>query len=173
MRPAGFPAGCRVVPGCGFTLIELLVVLGMIAILALLALPSYLEGNVRRQIAAALPLADVAKRPVAAAWSAGAPLPATNADAGLPAADLIVDNHISSVTLEDGAIHLRFGNNAIRSLRGRLLTLRPAVVEATPLVPVAWVCAGARVPDKMTVKGIDRTTVPATYLPLECRASRP
>ena len=156
-------------PSPGFTLIELVVVLGLIAILSLMALPGYLEGNVRKQIAAALPLVDVAKRPVAAAWAAGLPLPANNADAGLPAPELIVDNQVSAVALENGAIHVTFGNNAVRAIRGKVLTLRPAVVDSAPVVPVAWVCAGARVPDKMTVRGQDRTTVPRAYLPFECR----
>jgi type IV pilus assembly protein PilA len=154
----------------GFTMIELVVVLGIIAILSLMALPGYLEGNVRKQLGAALPLADVAKRPVAAAWAAGLPLPANNADAGLPAPDLIVDNQVSSVAIDNGAIHLTFGNNAVRAIRGKVLTLRPAVVESAPVVPVAWVCAGARVPDKMSVRGTDRTTVPRAYLPFECRS---
>lgn len=160
----------RLPPPGGFTMIELVVVLGLIAILSLMALPGYLEGNVRKQIAAALPLAEVAKRPVAAAWAAGLPLPATNADAGLPAPELIVDNQVSAVALENGAIHITFGNNAVRAIRGRVLTLRPAVVESAPVVPVAWVCAGARVPDRMSVRGQDRTTVPRAYLPFECRA---
>lgn len=153
----------------GFTMIELVVVLALVAILSLMALPGYLEGNVRKQIGAALPLADLAKKPVAAAWAAGVALPANNADAGLPAPELIVDNQVSSVALDNGAIHMTFGNNAVRAIRGKVLSLRPAVVESAPMVPVAWVCAGARVPDKMTVRGQDRTTVPRAYLPFECR----
>jgi type IV pilus assembly protein PilA len=43
------------------------------------------------------------------------------------------------------------------------------VVEDATVVPVAWVCAKALAPDKMTVKGVDQTTVADTYLPLDCR----
>jgi len=51
-----------------------------------------------------------------------------------------------------------------------LLTLRPAVVEEdAPIVPVAWICGFASVPDKMTVKGANRTDVPKDYLPARCR----
>ena len=77
----------------GFTLIELLVVVGIIAILAPLALPSFLERNVREQIQAALPLAAVAQQPVAAAWLLLGTLPSDNAAAGLPPADKIVSNY--------------------------------------------------------------------------------
>jgi type IV pilus assembly protein PilA len=155
--------------GRGFTLLEMAIVLGIIAILALMAAPSYLEKIIRDQIVEALPLADVAKSPVAAAWTIGVPLPADNAAAGLPAADKIVSNLVSSTLVQDGAIHLTFGNRANSAIRGKILTLRPAVVADSPIVPVAWVCGNAPPPDKMTVKGVNRTDVPPIYLPFKCR----
>lgn len=155
----------------GFTMIELMVVIGIVAILALMALPSYQEKFVRDQIVEALPLADVAKPPVAAAWSAGQPFPADNAAAGLPVADKIVNNFVAAVTIKSGAIHMTFGNRANKILRGKTLSLRPAVVEDAPIVPVTWVCGFAEGPAKMTVKGENRTDVPVAYLPLKCRAS--
>jgi type IV pilus assembly protein PilA len=148
----------------------MMVVVGIIAILMLMALPSYQDKLVRDQVVEALPLADVAKPPVAAAWSAAQTFPADNAGAGLPAADKIVSNYISSVSVQGGALHLTFGNRANGQIKGKVLTLRPAVVEDAPVVPVAWVCGYAPVPDKMTVKGENRTNVPATYLPFKCRA---
>ena len=153
----------------GFTLVELMVVIGLIAILALVALPTYTDKLVRDQVAEALPLADLAKQPVAAAWSLGAPFPADNAAAGLPSADKIVNTLVSSVAIQDGAIHLRFGNRANGALRGKTLTLRPAVVQDAPVVPVAWICGRAPVPEKMTVHGLDRTDIPAAFLPSRCR----
>lgn len=52
--------------------------------------------------------------------------------------------------------------------------IRDQIVEAMPLadapiVPVAWVCGNAPPPDKMTVKGQNKTDVPALYLPFKCR----
>jgi type IV pilus assembly protein PilA len=154
----------------GFTLIELMVVVAIIAILALMLIPSYQDKLVRDQIAEALPLADIAKPPVALSWAALQTLPPDNAGAGLPPADKIVSNFISSTTVEGGAIHLTFGNRAHGQIKGKVLTLRPAVVEDAPVVPVAWICGYAPVPDKMTVKGENRTNIPAIYLPFRCRA---
>ena len=153
----------------GYTILEMMIVLGVIAVLALMTLPSFIEKTVRDQIAEALPLADIAKPPVAVAWALAQALPADNAAAGLPAADKIVGNYVSSVAVQDGAINMTFGNRINSTLKGKVLTLRPAVVADAPAVPIAWVCGNASVPDKMTVKGVNRTDVPAGYLPLKCR----
>ena len=154
----------------GFTLIEIMVVLGIIAILALMLIPSYQDKLVRDQIVEALPLADIAKPPIAASWVIAQTFPADNAAAGLPPADKIVSNFISSTSVRDGAIHLTFGNRANGQIKGKVLTLRPAVVADAPIVPVAWICGYAPVPDKMTVKGENRTNIPAIYLPFKCRS---
>ena len=154
----------------GFSIVEMLVVIGVIATLALMTLPSYLEKGVRDQVIEALPLADVAKPPLAAAWTLAQSFPADNAGAGLPAADKIVGNYISSVSVQDGAIHLTFGNQASKSIRGKFLTIRAAVVEDSPVVPIAWVCGNSAVPAKMAVKGVNKTDIPPLFLPLKCRA---
>ena len=154
----------------GFTLIEVMVVVAVIAILAMMAFPTYQDKLVRDQVTEALPLADLAKAPVAAGWTLLKLFPADNAAAGLPPPEKIVSNLVSAVQVEGGAIHITFGNRANGAIRGKVLTLRPAVVEDAPIVPVAWVCGTAPVPGKMNAKGVNRTSVPPNYLPLKCRA---
>ena len=153
----------------GFTLVEMMVVLGIVAVLALMMVPAYHQRTVREQVLEALPLADLAKSPVALSWSLARAFPKDNAAASLPPAEKIVSNLVSSVSVEDGAIHVRFGNRAYRQLADKVLTLRPAVVEDAPVVPVAWVCGYATTPDKMTVKGVNKTDVAKDYLPARCR----
>ena len=154
----------------GFSMIEMMVVIAVVAILALIAAPSMQDQIVRDQINTALPLADIAKAPIAASWAIAQTFPHDNAEAGLPAADKIVSNYVSAVLVEDGAIHITFGNRANGLINGKTLTIRPAVVEDAPVVPVAWVCGMAEGPNKMTVKGENRTNIPASYLPFNCRA---
>ena len=152
------------------TMIEVMVVVGIIAILAVMAVPSLQGKIVRDQVVAAVPLADIAKAPIAAAWAATQSFPADNAAAGLPVPDKIVSNYISAVTVANGAIHLTFGNSANGLLKGKTLTLRPAVVDDAPIVPVAWICGNASWPNKMSVKGENKTDLAPEYLPVNCRA---
>jgi type IV pilus assembly protein PilA len=153
----------------GFTLIELMVVVAIIAILALMAVPLYRDKFVREQVIEAIRLTDIAKGPVAAAWTTTRTLPDDNAAAGLPVPDKVVSNYVKSLTVEGGAIHVEFGNQANGALRGMTLSLRPAVVEDAPIVPVAWVCGYAAVPEKMTVMAANRTNLPKGWLPVNCR----
>jgi type IV pilus assembly protein PilA len=153
----------------GFSLIEIVIALAIIAILAIMAVPSVSERVVRDQVVEAAKVAEPAKVAVAASWRASEAMPADNAEAGLPVADKIVGNYVSAVAVEGGAVHITFGNNVNADIRGKVLSLRPAVVEDAPVVPVAWVCAHARVPEKMTVQGADKTDLPAQFLPVNCR----
>ena len=154
----------------GFTLVEMMVVIGIVAILALMAIPTYQDKFVRDQVAEALPLADLAKPPVALSWAVLQTFPADNAAAGLPVAEKIVNNFIGSVAIQGGAINITFGNKANRAILGKVLSLRPAVVEDAPIVPVTWVCGYATAPEKMTVKGENKTNIPPGYLPVRCRS---
>ena len=147
-----------------------MIVIAIIVILALVALPGVPDKFIRDRIIEAIKLADIVKAPVAASWSQNKGLPVDNAAAGLPVADKIVNDYISSVAVESGAIQVTFGNHAHVAVRGKVLTLRPAVVEDARIVPVTWVCGDAEAVDKMTAKGLNKTTVPARYLPLSCRA---
>ncbi len=76
----------------------MMVVVGVVAILALMTIPSFLDQYIRNQIAEALPLADIAKKPVAASWAVARALPADNAGIGLPVPEKVVSNFISALT---------------------------------------------------------------------------
>jgi type IV pilus assembly protein PilA len=154
----------------GFSMLELMAVVAVIGILAMFAVPTYIDRIVREQVKTALPLADIAKPPAAASWSLAQTFPADNVAAGLPVAEKIVSNYVSSVAMRDGAIHMTFGNRASSAIGGKVLSQRPAVVEDTPIVPIAWVCGNASAPDKMKAFGENLTNIPDALLPLECRA---
>jgi type IV pilus assembly protein PilA len=89
-------------------MIEMLVVVAIVAILALMAVPALQERIVRDQVAAAAPLADVAKPPIAAAWAATQTFPPPR-DCRSP-----IDRSAttSARRRRQRAIHMTFGNSA-------------------------------------------------------------
>lgn len=153
----------------GFTLIEVVVVMAIIAILALMTIPMFFARIPRAQVEESLPLADVAKRGVAAYYAQSGALPANNEAAGLPEAKKIIGNYVTAVTVTDGAVTMSFGNDSNSKINGKRLTWRPAIVKDTRVVPVAWVCAGRKVPEGMDVGGVNVTDVPPDSLPVNCR----
>lgn len=155
-------------PARAFTLMEMLVVIAIIAILSMMAVPSMQFRTVRLQIEDALPMVNDIKMRIGTSWALTQTMPADNAAIGVAAPDKFVGLYVSSVTVKDGAIHFLFGNSAHPLLKGKILSLRPAVVQNEPTVPVAWVCNKAKVPDKMTALGDNQTNVEIGYLPLMC-----
>jgi len=153
----------------GFSLIEMMAIVVIMGILAMVAIPSSMSRIIKEQITAALPLADIAKAPIATAWSLSQEMLPDNAAADLPSSNKVVSNFITDTKIENGAIHMTFGNKAHPKIKDKILSLRPAVIEESKVVPVAWVCGNAKAPDNMTVKGENKTNIPDEYLPRLCR----
>lgn len=156
----------------GFTWIELVLVLGIVAIIGAMAIPGMQDTVLKKQVKEGMDLADVAKKGVGAFWAASGDMPKDNAEAGVPAKDKIVGSMVKQVEVDKGAIHITYGNNASKALLGMRVTLRPAVVKDEPKVPIAWLCHNVPVPEKMEVKGHDRTDIPPKWLPVECRGGK-
>ena len=153
----------------GFTLIELMIVIAIIAILSTLALPSYMDRIIRAQVSEGIALSEFVRQSVQAHYSRSKGMPKDNAVTGVPPSGSIIGTYVTDVQVADGSITITFGNRTNRFLSGKKLSLRPAVVDGHPVVPISWVCGNASVPDRMKVLGQNRTDMPATYLPIDCR----
>lgn len=161
--------GQRQMTARGFTMIELVMVLSVVAVLALLAVPTFLDRNIRLQVQEGMTLANLAKNGVGAFYGAKNQLPAGNEEAGVPPKEKIISNYVTEVSIDAGAVTITYGNNINAAVAGKRLTLRPAFVKDAPTVPVAWLCHTAAVPNGMTVDSADRTDIPGKWLPIECR----
>lgn len=153
----------------GFSLVEMMAVIAILGILALIAIPSSMGKIIKEQITAAMPLADIAKDPIAATWSSTQVMLANNAEADLPSPDKVVNNFIRALEIDNGAIHMTFGSKAHPQIKDKVLSLRPAVIEESKVVPVTWVCGNATAPENMVVKGVNKTNISDEYLPRMCR----
>lgn len=153
----------------GFTLIELMIVIAIVTILATMALPSFQDRIIKSQVKEAIDLARIATTAVDAYYIKKQRFPASNADAGLPESDKIIGHFVHQVEIIDGTVNITLGKRANNHIIGKILSMRPAIVEGEPIVPIAWVCGNAQAPDGMLVLGNNVTSLENIHLPLDCR----
>ena len=133
------------------------------------ALPVYRDYAIRRQVAEGLNLAAPYKGAVVAAWRAnGQRFADIDADSFRPSLESAGD-YVRSVNVVSGAIVITYGDGASAPLRGRSLSIVPALSSSNA---VEWQCGyGAAPPELEAIFDTPSrlTDVPEEYLPSECR----
>ena len=140
----------------GFTLIELMIVVGIIGIIASVALPVYQDYAIRAKVGEGLSVALASKQAVAETYNSKGGFPTVgNISYGLPLAASINGNYVSSISAAgtSGVITIEYRQLAAGSVNsGDTVILTP--VTSLPGA-VNWVCSS--------------TSIAAKFVPANCR----
>lgn len=152
----------------GFTLIELMIVISIIGIMASLALPTYSNWVNQEKIRNAVKLTSSLKEDVNKYYQKNAVFPKNNVTAGIPEPGKLLSPEVSSIDLENGAFHIQL-SEFHKDLKDKVISVRPLYVAGFPKSPISWICGNAKIPKGMKASGTNKTNVPYTFLPIECR----
>jgi len=139
----------------GFSLIELMVVIGIVALLAAIAIPLYLSFTARAEASEALSLGSGIENRVVEYYSQHQAWPSAdpaNDIVGAAAPGSIRGKYVTAVTVRRGTIVASFGGDANARLDGNALILSPSAHTGA----IDWIC-----------KVNDRSVYP--LVPASCR----
>lgn len=139
----------------GFTLIELMITVGIIGVLAVIALPAYQDYVIKAQISEGLLLAEGIKVDVAAFYAETGDLTLWDPRGSQAFAySALQGKYVSSATVNFGGnIVVRYGNEVNQKIDGYALSIMP-VTEGNNL---QWHCMAPGWPLKYVPKGCVKT----------------
>ncbi len=114
-------------------------------ILAAIAIPAYQDYTIRGQISEGLNLSGGAKAAVADHFHATGELASNNETAGLPPANRLAGNYVSSVAVDTGNVVITYGNEAHELIDGQTIVLTP---QKQPNNLLNWICSSQLIEPK-------------------------
>jgi len=148
----------------GFTLVELMIVVGIIAILAAVALPAYQDYSVRAKMAEVILAVSACRASISEIYQTGGSAPGANSwgcETG------VASKYVQKIVTDPNGAVTATITGIGTAVDGTVLTMVPLKAASTPATTPAdmgsslygWMCGGTG------------TTVNAKYLPSSCRGS--
>jgi type IV pilus assembly protein PilA len=97
------PVGDRVLRHRGFTLLETLIALSIVSILAVVAVPMYLDYEVRAEISEGFSMVESVKAMIIEYHDTNGTWPGSNAQAAVAAPGSFRTNYVDTITITSGA----------------------------------------------------------------------
>jgi type IV pilus assembly protein PilA len=131
----------------GFSLLEILIVLTIVSILAIIALPVYLDYKVRAKIAEGFVLADPVKNMVVDHYLSSGNWPSSNASAGIQDPTSFRTANVDTISVSGSKtgtdITITYLIPALGSDNTIILTMKSATAN-----PIQWICTQGTVINK-------------------------
>lgn len=141
----------------------------MIAILAMIAMPTNSNRTVQLQVVESLELIEKYKENIEKAYLISGSFPTDNDAAGMPEPEEIKGNFLAALHVSDGILNLEFGQKMNEKHHGKILSVRPVYVDSESTSPISWICGFDPVPDGMLASAKNKTTLEIELLPIRCR----
>jgi type IV pilus assembly protein PilA len=159
----------------GYTVIELAILTAVTTIVGAVVYSAWRTHAVRLQVDDGIAAAMGARDAVAREFRTSGEVPATEAEARVPARPNGGDRFVASMAIENGRIDIIFGGEADAEIAGRRISLTPYETASPEIV---WLC-GNEIPgpglQPLGFAGGGRqaqqipTTIEARFLPPNCR----
>lgn len=122
----------------GFTFIELSIALTIISILAAIAVPNFSVYRDRAYLTDAWTQCYSLRQTLEEYYSWHGSFPRDNRQAGLAEPEALATNYLSSITVENGALHLVWGNRAPQSRHGEIMIIQPWISQTGSNEVIIW-----------------------------------
>lgn len=155
----------------GFVVIELMFVVAIIAVLSLIATPTYIYYLKQAMVAEASILAPPIQKEVLDYFHFTGKFPQNNQSLSFGKSAKLAGHYVKNINVENGAIHFYFDSNGISGY----LSFRPSFKIHDPLTTspttttISWLCGYMKQPENWYIQGENKTNLPPLYLPNICR----